>query len=122
MADPAYVKSFLGSFEEGQKRSLTNLFDYLLKSWRVGLPGHKKTAVNMAWVQLNVTTSTTANTEFTVAHGLGAAPNVLFPCLDLTSSGTQMVTLVTSRAADKNFLYLRSATAGAPITLFVESK
>jgi len=88
----------------------------------VGLPGHQKPAENLSWLQLDFTTSTTANTEFSVAHGLANAPRVAFPCIDLTSSGTQMVTLKTTRAADAHRVYLASSSTNAAGTLFVESR
>lgn len=122
MADLGYTRSFLGGLDEKQKRAFTQLFDYLLKSWRVGLPGHQKMAQNMAWVQLDATTPSTANQEFAIAHGLGTAPRVLFPCLDLTTADTQMIPLTNSRAADGSYVYLKSSSTSAAFTIFAESR
>ncbi len=123
MADIGAVKGFLGGFPQDQKLALTNVFTYILRNLRVGLPGHLKSAENLAWIEIDGTTSTTANQEFSIAlGGMTNPPRVAFPALDLTSSGTQMVQLKTTRAADKSRLYLSSPVVGAAFTLFVESR
>lgn len=122
MADLGAATSFLGGLPEDQKRAFKGLLTYLLNNWRVGLPGHMKRAENMQWIELDGITSTTVNQEFSITHGMNVAPRVAFPCLDLTSSGTQMVNLRTTRAADSKRVYLSSPTAGAPFTLFVEAR
>lgn len=122
MANSGYVLGKLRGLPDNVKNALTDIFTYVLPDIRVGLPGHQKKAENLAWIQLDGVTSTTANQEFSIAHGLAMPPRVLFPCLDLTSSGTQMVPMVCSRAADARRVYLRSATASAAFTIFVESR
>lgn len=122
MADKGYVRAILGPLPADQRQVLGSLFDYLLKNWRVGLPGHQKVADNMAWVQLNGVTSSVANQEVAIAHGLASAPRVLFPVLDLTSSGTQLVNLTASRPADAAYVYLRSGSTSAAFTCFVEAR
>lgn len=122
MATPGYVRGLLGSLPDDLRRALGNVFEYTLANWRVGLPGHQKRAENAQWIQLDGTTPSTANTEFSIAHGLGTAPRVAFPCLDLTSSGTQMIPLVNSRTADGSRVYFRSSSTSAAFTLFVESR
>lgn len=122
MADLGAATSFLGGLPEDQKRAFKGLLTYLLNNWRVGLPGHLKRAENMQWVQLDFITSATASQEFSVAHGLNVAPRVAFPCLDLTSSGTQMVPLYTTRPADTKRVYLRSSSTSAAGTVFVEAR
>lgn len=121
MADIGFVKSFLGGLPDEHRRAFTNLFTYLLPNLRVGLPGHQKRAENLQWIQLDGTTSSAANEEFSIVHGLAAAPRVAFPCMDLTSSGTQFVALTTSRVPDATRVYFRSASTGAAFTVFVES-
>lgn len=122
MANSGYVLGKLRGLPDNVKNALTDIFTYVLPDIRVGLPGHQKKAENLAWIQLDGVTSTTANQEFSIAHGLAMAPRVLFPCLDLTSSGTQMPALTCSRAADARRVYLRSATTSAAFTIFVESR
>lgn len=122
MADRGYVRAQLGGVESGLQVRLLTIFDYLLKNWRVGLPGHQNVAENMAWVQLNGVTSATANTEVPIAHGIGAAPRVAFPCVDLTTAGSKMVPLTVTRAADASYVYLSSPSTSAAFTVFVESR
>jgi hypothetical protein len=122
MADIGALRSFLGGLPSDVKKAVGDAFTYGFKNIRVGLPGHQKPAENLSWLQLDFVTSTTANQEFSIAHGLASAPRVAFPCLDLTSSGTQMVTLRTTRAADSRRVYLASSSTNASGTLFVESR
>lgn len=122
MADIGAVRGYLGGLPTEMKLALTNVFTYTLKNIRVGLPGHQKPAENLSWLQLDGTTSTTANQEFSIAHGMQAAPRVAFPCLDLTSSGTQLVALTTTRPADSRRVYFKSAVTNAAFTIFVESR
>ncbi len=122
MADLGAIKGYLGGLPAEQKKPLTDLFTYLLKNIRVGLPGDKKPAENFPWIQLDGVTSTTVNQEFSIAHGQAVAPRVAFPCLDLTSSGTQFIAMTTTRPADSKRLYLKSATANAAFTLFIETR
>jgi hypothetical protein len=122
MADIGALRAFLGGLQGEVKKAVGDAFTYGFKNIRVGLPGHQKPAETLSWLQLDFTTSTTANQEFSVAHGLASAPRVAFPCLDLTSSGTQLVTLRTTRAADSRRVYLASSSTNAAGTIFVESR
>lgn len=122
MSDIGALRSFLGGLPSDIKQAMTNYTNYGFKNIRVGLPGHQKPAENFSWSQCDGTTSTTANQEFTIAHGLSAPPRVAFPCVDLTSSGTQMVRLRTTRPADSKRLYLSSPDTNAAFTIFVESR
>lgn len=122
MADLGLVRAYLGGLPQEQRRAFTSLFEYLLKNWRVGLPGHQGVAPNMAWVQLTSTTAVDAGVEFAVRHGLAVAPKVAFPALDLTSSGGQFVAVTVSRPADATYVYLRSTSTGVPFVLFVEQR
>lgn len=122
MADIGFVRGYLGGLPDNVKKALTDVFTYVLPNIRVGLPGHQKPAENLAWIQLDGVTSTTANQEFTIAHGLTMPPRVIFPCVDMTSSGTQLVRLYTTRPADSKRLYLRSPEVNAAFTCFAESR
>jgi hypothetical protein len=121
VADIGIVRSYLGGLPDNVKKALGDIFTYVLPNIRVGLPGHQKPAENLAWIQLNGTTPSTGLTEFSIAHGLGGAPRVAFPCLDLTSSGTQLIPLICSRPADSRRVYLRSTSTSASFTVFVEA-
>lgn len=104
------------------KLQLTQLFTYLLRNIRVGLPGHLKPAENMSWIEVEGTTHVTANTEFSIAHGMANAPRVAFPCLDLTSANAQLIPLTTSKAADSKRVYFKSSSTNAAFTLFIETR
>lgn len=122
MADIGALRSYVANLQSDIKKSVGDALSYGFKNIRVGLPGHQKPAENLSWVQLDGVTSTSANQEFSLAHGLGVAPRVAFPCIDLTSSGTQLVTLTVARAADTKRVYFRSGSTNAAFTVFVETR
>lgn len=120
MADRGYVASLLRQVPNSS--ALRGIFDYVLRNIRVGLPGHQKPAENFQWIQLNGTTPATANAEFAIAHGLGAAPSVAFPCLDLQTAGNEMPQLGTARSSDDSYIYLYSPSTSVSFTVFVEAR
>jgi len=120
VADIGQIKASVGGVPSEIKKALIDSFTYVLNDIRVGLPGHQKRATNLRWTQINGTTHTTANTEFSVVHGLGRVPVVIFPALDLSAVNGTMPTLTVSRAADAMRMYLTSASTGAAFTVFVE--
>lgn len=122
MANIGFVRSFLGGLPEDQRRSFVSLFEYLIPNLRIGLPGHLKRAENMQWIQVNSTTHATANTELPIRHGLGVAPHVAFPALDLTTANNSLPVITTTRPADANYVYVKSASTGVPFVLFVEAR
>ncbi len=86
------------------------------------MPGDQKRAENAQLYQLDTTTPANSTTEFSVAHGLTAAPRLVIPVLDVTTAGNQFASLTVTRAADSKRIYLRSSSTSAPITLYVESR
>ena len=122
MADLGALRGFFGGVPADLKLAMTNFVNYAFRNIRVGLPGHQKSAENLAWIQLDGTTSSVASQEFSIAHGSENAPRVAFPCLDLTSSGAQFIALTTARIADSRRVYLRSASTGVAFTIFVEKR
>lgn len=73
----------------------------------------------MQGYRLDATTHATADTEFSIAHGLGQVPTLVIPVLPL-DVGNQLVPLVVTRAPDASRVYLRSSSTGAPISLYLE--
>ena len=122
MASIGYVRGLLGGITADLSRTFTLIFEHVLGNLRTGLPGHQKRAENFAWVQVDGTTATVANTEFSIQHGIETAPRVAFPCLDLTSANAQLVPLTVTRAADASRVYLKSSSTSAAFTLFVEQR
>lgn len=117
MAAPGYLLTLLNALPSDIKKVLVPAFDYVTGTWRLG-DGTK--ATNALWYRVSATTSSNANTEFSVAHGLDSAPTKLIPIVDLTVVGAQLVPLSVSRAPDDKRVYLTSSSTGAAITFYLE--
>jgi hypothetical protein len=117
VASKGYVQSLINRLDDKIRVSLNYVFDHVLDNGQIGAVEHGKKAINFRWYRLDATTSTAANTEFSIMHGLGVAP---FHVLPLTSSGVQMVRLRVTRAADASRLYLSSPDTNAAISVLVE--
>ena len=84
-----------------------------------GDPDHQRKATNHRGYFL-VSTTATSTGEFAPAHGIGAAPTLAIPVIDLGQPGAQLVPLHVTRAADSQRVYLKSGSTSARITLLVE--
>lgn len=82
--------------------------------------GTESKTTNGRFFRFQSTTHGTANTEFSIAHGLGVAPTQIIPVLTLNQVGEQIVPLVVSRAADVERIYLKSSSTGAVFSMLVE--
>jgi hypothetical protein len=122
VSDLGGMRGYFGGVPATLKVAMDGFINYAFKNLRVGLPGHQKPAENFSWFQLDGVTSSNANQEFSIAHGQTVAPRVAFPCIDLTSSGTQLVALTVARAADARRVYFRSGSTSAAFTIFVETR
>lgn len=120
MASKGYVEALLNKLDAKLRPSLIEIFAHVLETFRVGGLSHQEKAVNFHWVRFDSTTATTANEEFSIAHGLGGTPIHLIPYVPLDSSGTQYVRLKVTRPADANRIYLSSPDTRAPISVLVE--
>lgn len=120
MADASYIKSLFGATSDEVKKAADQAFTYLLSNLKVGPLNAGRRALNFQWYWLTGTTHATANTEFSIAHGLGRAPNVVLPVLALDQVGSQLVPLTVSKAPDATRIYLKSSSTGVAITLLVE--
>jgi hypothetical protein len=118
VADIGSIEAELGGLPSEHKKALVSAFRYLLNnlSW-VRL--ERGRAQNCQVYYTSGTTSTAANTEFSIAHGLGATPSYVIPVLPLDEVGAQMVPLRVSRAADDKRVYLTSSSTNAAITVLV---
>ena len=121
MADASYVKSLVGGLDASIRKAMDQAFTYVLGNLKFGAVEHQTRAANFQAYWLTSTTSSNANEEFSVAHGLGYAPNVVFPVLALDQVGSQIVPLTVSRAADSNRIYLKSSSTSAAIALLVDA-
>ena len=117
MAVKGYVTALLNALTPDVRYPVQKSFDYLLDNWRLGTGAR---AENAQWYQVTSTTATVANTEFSIAHGLGVTPKWLIPVLDVTAVNAQTVPLQVSRAADAQRVYLKSSSTGAVFTAYLE--
>ena len=117
MADKGYIAAQINALPEASRVPLKNAFDYLIDEWKIGT-GSK--AINARWYRFSSTTHATANTEFSVVHGLGSVPTQLFPVLDLSQVNSQIVPLTVSRAPDANRIYLKSSSTSAVFVALLE--
>ena len=120
MADASYIKSLFGGAPEEVKKAADQAFTYLLGNLTLGAPEDARRSKNFQWYWFSATTSSVANQEFSIAHGLGREPQVIIPVLPLQSVGARTVDLQVSRAADANRIYLKSSSTSAAITVLVE--
>ena len=121
MAAIGYVKALLAGFPAEQKRALEQAFEEVLNNLRLGRPEHEERAENLQLYYYEGTTAAVANTEFTIAHGLGRAPYTLIPVLSLQDVNSQIVPLKVTRAADATRIYLSSSETNAVVKVAVEA-
>ena len=119
MATKGYLEQILNALPSESRGPVVRAFQYVADNLRFGLQSDRTRAENMQGYRLDATTHATANTEFSVSHGLGVAPTLVIPILPL-DVGNQLVPLVVARAPDAARVYLRSSSTGAPISLYVE--
>ena len=120
MADSSYIKSIFGSTPESVKLAADRAFTYVLANLKFGAVEHQTRATNFQAYWLTGTTSSNASEEFSIAHGLGYAPSVVFPVLPLNAINGRTVNLSVTRAADAQRIYLSSPSTSAAIALLVE--
>lgn len=120
MANKGYVESLLNQLDAKTKKVLTQVFTHVLDTFQIGGAQHQEKALNLRWYRVDFTTSSTANEEVSVQHGLGVTPYLAIPMLPLDSSGVKHVRLEVTRPADANRIYVRSPETSAPVTVFLE--
>jgi hypothetical protein len=120
MANAGYVASLVGSLDAATKRVLNDVFTYVLQNLRLGRPVHQGRAENLQLYFLSGRTATVAGTEFSIAHGMGSAPYLVIPVLDVQTVNAEIVPLGVPRAADASRIYLSSSVEDAPFMVLVE--
>lgn len=118
MADIGAVKTELAAFDGAQKAGLLSAFTYVLGNLSISASDRGK-AGNHLLYYVDGTTSSNANTEFSVAHGMENTPSVLIPVARLNDVNAQIVPLTVSRAADGKRVYLKSSSTSAAFTVLV---
>ncbi len=124
MSDLGYIEALLNALPVDQRVVFKNVFRAVLKDLRFGHPDANgdtaQALTNFGGAFLMTTTPAVADTEFTIAHGLGRIPYGLVPYLPLDVVGAKTVLLENTRAADDKRIYLKTASTDAPITVIVE--
>jgi len=120
MADKGTVELLLNVLPTEQRRPIGDAIKHVMETWRHGQPDEGKRATNGQWYLRSSTTPSTANTEFSIVHGLSAAPTAIYPVLFLSEVGSQLVPLQVSRAADTVRIYLTSSSTSAAFSVWVE--
>jgi len=125
MATSSHAKTLLGGIDAALKKALSEVLDYVLNNTMAFGPIEanepRTKTTNMAGRYLKVTTSGTANQEFSVAHGLGRTPNVIWQVTSPRVVNSRFLgDLTVSRAADEMRLYLTSASTGAVVWVYCE--
>lgn len=117
MATKGYIDHLLNALPTELRYPLRSAFYYLMDNWRVG-DGTR--AENAQWYAFESTTASVANTEFSILHGMDAAPGRLIPELRLSEVGNQIVPLTVTKAADAQRVYLKSSSTSAVFSGFLE--
>jgi hypothetical protein len=106
--------------EDAVRISIKYAFEHVIDNGQIGGIEAGQKAINFRWYRLDGVTSTTANEEFSMVHGLGVVPFHVLPLVPLGSSGGQLVRLKVTRPADAIRLYLSSPDTAASFTILVE--
>lgn len=117
MASKGLIDVALNSLPQELRKPLQDAFYHILDDWRLG-DGDK--AENARWYAIEATTSSVANTEFAVVHGMESAPGRFVPVLRLNEVGDQLIPLVVSRAADGQYVYFKSSSTSAVFSGYFE--
>lgn len=117
MAASGYIDTILNALDAAVRVPISNAFQYAMRENALGTATK---AENFSWYKVIGTTHPTANTEFTILHGMDHPPTKLIPILRLDASGGQLVPLVASRASDAKRIYLKSSSTSAGFQAFLE--
>jgi hypothetical protein len=117
MAAPGYVTSLLNRLDAELRTTLDTAFQYVMREYSLGA---NTKAENFAWYRVEGTTHATANTEFSILHGMGLAPSKLIPIVSTDTPGSALVPLTVTRASDNKRIYLKSSSTGATFSAYLE--
>jgi len=115
---PGYVAQLLNGLDAEVRTTLNTVFEYVMRENAVG---SNTKAENFSWFLIEGVTSTSANTEFSVEHGMDRIPSKLVTLvLPLNTVNATMPDLTVSRAADIRRVYLKSSVQGATFQAYLE--
>lgn len=119
MAALGGLESLLGGLESTTRKILTELLRALVPNLRFG-PSDQTKAENFQQYWATSTTANSTATEFSVLHGMGTAPYLAIPMLNLASSGMMTPRLYVTRPADARRCYFRSDDTSVMFRLLLE--
>ena len=122
MADIGTIRSLCQGIPDPTiKRILIECFEEIVGKTGItfGDPDHQRKATN-ARAYFEVSTTAASTGEFSIQHGMGTAPTLAIPVIDVGQPGAQLVPLHVTRAADSQRIYLKSTSTGARVTLLLE--
>lgn len=117
MSAPGYVQSLINKLDAETRAVLTTVFDYVMRENALGA---NTKAENFSWFRVEGTTSSVANTEFSVLHGMAQTPSKLIPIIPLDTVNAVFPKLTVSRAADARRIYLKSDSTSAFFQAYLE--
>lgn len=121
MAAVGYLESLLNTLPAEMRRTFIGFVREAFKTLAFGAPDTTTVAAtNFAGHLVPVTTSSVANQEVAVAHGLARKPRFLIPALDPNLANASLPVLTVTRAADATYFYLSSATTSASFHVYAE--
>lgn len=119
MAALGGLETLLGGLEANTRKVMTTLLRNLVPYLRFGPVDSGTKCENFQGYSLTSTTAASTG-EFSIAHGMGRSPYRIMPCVDLVSSGGQLIPLQVTRPADASRIYLKSSVTNAVFSLYVE--
>ena len=119
MSNIGYIDSVLGALPKEQKAPLKSAFEHVMRDASLGAfeSGTRPPNLNAVWRE--GTTSTTANQEVSIVHGLGRTPTYAIPIVSLATVNSQTPVVSVPRAADGTRVYLASASTNVSFAVLV---
>lgn len=120
MADLGSIETELNGMPDTGKNILVRIFRALVPFLVAGPVEHQRKLTNFARYYVTSTTSSVANTEFSIVHGMGRAPHTIRPVLPMDAVGAKVVRLTNTRVADAMRVYLSSPDTSAVVSVELE--
>jgi hypothetical protein len=121
MASPGYLESLVNTLPQALRPAMLEIVREGFGQLRFGAPADSNARCeNFGGALVPFTTSSVANREVAIAHGLGRVPRLAIPLLALDTVNATVPQLTVTRAADATFLYLGSPVASAATWIYVE--
>ncbi len=123
MANASYIISQFGGLKAEERAAHARVWEHAIGrngGITMGVVEHQARSENLSGHFFEATTPSTANTEFSIDHGLGTTPRMALSVLPLNVVNAQTVNLTVTRVADAQRLYLSSPSTAATMYVYVE--